>query len=257
MTTEEIETSAKKPASNEQVVKQVLGHLDVSDGFYDAVLVPNRCRSLLKLMNYNNEQREMIKRKVKKLGNEDYEFDLLNLLQMIDAASYHMRVNESKNVYRAETGVDDIENMIMEFELYLREIEETKKVTPSPMAGEVEHASVAGSEVTDGSTEGLSGSFAKRSLVAFKDCNMPSNPITAKDMKSFKVRVKNILRSIDMGQMLDKDYVLPEEGEPGYASYLRANKFLFSVWIDITSNPDHKARNWLLEKEVANDGRKA
>ena len=97
------------------------------DGFYDAVLVPNKCRSLLKLMNYNNEQREMIKRKVKKLGNEDYEFDLLNLLQMIDAASYHMRVNESKNVYWAEMGVDDIENMIMEYELYLREIEETKK----------------------------------------------------------------------------------------------------------------------------------
>ena len=67
-------------------------------------------------------------------------------------------------------------------------------------------------ELFDASNEIASSGFVKRSLTAFKDYKLPSLPISAKEMKSFKIQVENVLRSMDLDQMIDGDYVPPEEG---------------------------------------------
>ena len=250
--TTESSSATKMPApTNEDVLKKVLGHLDVADGFYENVLLSSRCRSLTKAMAYNMEQREMIKMKVKKLDNVDYDLDLMSFFQMIDAAKFHMEANNTTTVRWSEITVEIIEKMNMEYERHKAKEKQATQVNPSPVEF------MSNGSVSNGTLDEISSTYAKRSLNAFKDCKMPTNPISTKEMRSFKIRVKNILRSMGLDNLLDEDYVPPEEGEAGYAYYMAVNKFLYSVWIDVTSNPDHEARNWLLKKEVANDGRKA
>ena len=57
---------------------------------------------------------------------------------------------------------------------------------------------------------------------------------------------------MNMDELLDKDYILPEEGEPAYRKFVVQNKFLYSGVIEILNNPDHEARNWILKEEVVN-----
>ena len=105
-------SATKMPApTNEDIMKKVLGHLDVADGFYENVLASSRCRSLTKAMSYDMEQREMIKMKVKKLDNNDYDIDLLSFFQMLDAAEFHMEANNTTKVRWSEITAEDIDTI--------------------------------------------------------------------------------------------------------------------------------------------------
>ena len=58
--------------------------------------------------------------------------------------------------------------------------------------------------------------FAKRSLAGFVNSKMPSVPISAKQMKDFKINFKIDLLSMNLEHVIDKDFTVPEEGDLGY-----------------------------------------
>ena len=180
------------------------------------------------------------------------ESNALEFLKLIGAARYQMKTTGSDVIDWTSMGGDDIYSMMRTHEEALLEGEAAKQVSSDKG---VETGSVVSEATSNTNLETNNNGFAKRSLSAFKECKLPAQPITAKAMKSFKIKIENALRSMDMDQMIDPDYEPPEEGDPSFAQYVAKNKFLYSVWIDITSNPDYEARLWLLEKAIKNDGR--
>ena len=240
------------PPNNETVFKTMLGYMDLSDEFYNDVLVPLRYKSFRKALSIDEEQKQAILERAMNNDDEEMKVDALEFCKLIMATRYLLETTNSAVVDWTSMDADDIYNMMSTHQKALRDGEAAKQVSPDK---EVETGSVV-SEATSNTNLGTSNNgFAKRSLSAFKECKLPAQPITAKAMKSFKIKIENALRSMDMDQMIDPDYEPPEEGDPSYAQYVARNKFLYSVWIDITSNPDHEARLWLLEKAMKNDGR--
>ena len=94
---------------------------------------------------------------------------------------------------------------------------------------------------------GTSGArFVKKTLKPFKHYKFPAVPLTIKEMKAFKIIMKNQMRSMDLDHLLKESYIPPEVG---FEKHRIDNKFFYSTVVEIMTNPNHPARNWLMTEE--------
>ena len=74
------------------------------------------------------------------------------------------------------------------------------------------------------------------------------------DMKSWKRRFYNILRSMNLEYLIENNFKAPEKGGKEYDQFLYDSKILYSVLVEQVMNPDHEARHGLFTKDVDNRG---
>ena len=166
------------PPSNETVFKTVLGYLELSDDFYNEVLVPLRYKSFRKALSIDEEQKKAILEKALANDDDGMKIDALEFFKLIMATRYLLETTNSTVVDWTSMDADDIYNMMSTHQKALRDGEAAKQVTPD----KEESGSVLSEETSNNNIETNNNGFAKRSLSAFKECKLPAQPITAKAM---------------------------------------------------------------------------
>ena len=235
--------SRTNPQNAEDIFKFILGHLDISDEFYQQYLKSNRCRSIRTALLKNEDHWQRIKLQIETSTDEEAVHAFIDLRQFIKAVKFHMETDQG-NIDWTNITQDGIYDMM---EAYEDQRKGRVEFTSTPAS-----KTAAPEETTIISTN---SGFAKRSLTSFSCSKMPSVPISNKQMTDFKINFENDLRSMDLEYIIEKGYNKPDEADNGYKKFMNDNKFVYSALVNITK--DHEARHWLLNPDVKNDGRLA
>ena len=260
------------PPSSEEVFKRVLGFANIDAEFYTKILAPARCKSFRSALALDNDQKTDILAVAKESNDRGLVADSLQFLKFLRAAD-HTRFlagpGANKTIVWNSFTEETTNNMIedyMELQRIKEEETERKRIDASVQASAIEIVPPGNPDSNNLNQSSTSTKidlasndygFAKKTLKAFSEIKFPPVPVKSKELKSLKISVKNVMRSMNMEHLLDKDYVVPEEDTDPYNKYVVDNKFFFSVVVQMVTDPDHEARMWLLTDDVDNDGHAA
>ena len=262
------------PPSTEEVFKRVLGYANIDLEFYTRILDPARCRSFRSALALDTDQKADLLAQARETNDRGLVADSLQFFKLLRAADHtRFLAGPGANInIEWNTFNEEMTNTMIEDYLEPQRIksEETERIKMETINASIQASltEIVAPGTTEGMTSNLNQSgvstkidlasndygFAKKSLKAFSDIKFPTVPVKTKELKSLKIAVKNIMRSMNMEHLLDKDYVVPEEGTDAHNKYVVDNKFFFSVIVQMVTDPDHEARMWLLTDDVDNDG---
>ena len=231
--------SRTNPQNAEDIFKFILGHLDISDEFYQQYLKGNRCRSTRTALLKNEDHWQRIKLQIETCNDEEAIHAFIDLNQFIKAVKFHMETDQG-NIDWTNITQDGVYDMI--------EAYEKRRKGRVEIASRSASKTAAPEETTIISTN---SGFAKRSLTSFSCSKMPSVPISNKQMTDFKINFENDLRSMDLEYIIEKGYNKPDEADNRYKKFMNDNKFVYSALVTIIK--DHEARHWLSNHDVKNN----
>ena len=100
------------------------------------------------------------------------------------------------------------------------------------------------------SSNETSGLHTKRNLTNIES-EFPKKPITAQDMKDFKIDFLNEMRSMGLSYLFDEDFVEPRD-EARHKKFRLDSQFAYSALLKVTKG--HEAREWLLSDDMLDNG---
>ena len=176
----------------------------------------------------------------------DFEMDYLEFLKTIEALRFHVYQNKRILNYE-ELSEEQVVELIEHHARYKYRQETTNSVQSEPSLGFNEE------NIATPSNTATVAQMAKRTLTSI-DSIFPAKPITAKQMKYFKLNFTNEMRSMDLDYLLSEDVIFPDTTNAKYEEFIKSNKFLYSALMKVTK--DHEAREWLLSDDIIDDGHK-
>ena len=202
--------------------------------------------------------------------NRGFYHDAISFLKLLTAADYYAKqqrisvVEIQWNTFTEESTTRMVSAFVEAAKAKNEELERSKNEASNQSAANASEFP-AGRDSFPPNTEafgdmmgGSSGAtFVKKTLKPFENCKFPTVPVTIKAMTALKIGIKNYMRSMDLDHLLKESYIPPAKGEVGFEKYIIDNKFFDSAVVEIMTNPDHPARNWLMTEEIKNDGRSA
>ena len=229
----------------EQIFRTILGCTTLSEEFIDQVLIASRFRNIRVATNLSQDQLDALEVKAQALG-DDFSFEFLEFAKIVNVFRYH-KFELRNEIQYADLTEDAIFTMIEAYtsHIHVASVQRAEQAVQTSFRQE-ETPSEPDSESF------VKNHVAKKSLNNV-DTTMPPKPISYKQMKTFKLDLKNELRSMGLEYVLEESYKVPEESDPEFTKYIYDNKFVYSVLMKVTKG--HEAREWLLAAEVENEGR--
>ena len=154
------------PLNNETVFKTVLGYMDLSDEFYNDVLVPLRYKSFRKALSISEEQKKAILKRAMENDDEGMEIDALEFFKLIMATRYLLETTNSNAVDWTSMDADGIYNIMNTHQKALNDGEAAKQMSPDKG---METDSVDSEVTSNANLDTKTNGFAKKSLSAFKE----------------------------------------------------------------------------------------
>ena len=249
----------------EEVFNRVLGYAGLSQDFTNEFLVKVRYTSFRKIFQLTPAQKDAILKRAEQHEDPAMTVEALDLMKFLATAEHYRKTSNisAKHLIPWETFTED--SMLDAIDDYINSLEgdEEKAAASSvgirtPSNSPAKLGKVLELDVEDKeSSQDTSISYAKVNLKAFHDIKFPTVPVRVNELKTFKIVFKNVLRSMNLEYLLNEDYETPTSSK-GYEKFVFNNKFLYSAIVAIFTNPDHEARNVILDKKsLENNGRGA
>ena len=249
-----ITTATDQPVTGEDpnttAMRRILKIAGVSDQFIDDVMLP-RVRSMERVLQLEDMHMDFYKKKAMDL---DIEFDYIELEKIVAAIKFSI-YTQKKPVEFLTVTEEEINTLIGSHSRYLHGVK-TLYAPPTPRtpANSTNIRAVADGNIdspSDGPSNESINHHTKRNLTNIES-EFPKKPITAKEMKDFKIDFLNEMRSMGLSYLFADDFAEPTN-EARHKKFLLDSQFAYSALLKVTKG--HEAREWLLSDDLLDDGR--
>jgi len=225
--------------------------MKASEDFFKEIFNKKRILSFRTAMSLDDDQYEDLRALVEKSKDEGFKMDFLQFRKLMNAGKYSIIKNYEKKVPWETFDTDMTLDLIDEYLKFKSNKDRNDAVSFQHDDKSVPESCQVAS-ITKIDKEDATLSYAKRSLKPFESLKLPPKPIMYTDMKSWKSRFHNILRSMNLEYLIENNFKAPVKGDNEFDQFLYDSKFLYSVLVEQVMNPDHEARHGLFTRDVDN-----